>query len=69
MGKLILISQAVSLSVIFYVVVYFLIIWQWPETLLSVFVCTFILYFLIRERAYAVDPVAAIAPDHTPPQT
>jgi len=37
MEKLTLISLAVSLSVIFYVVTYFLITWQWPQTFLSVF--------------------------------
>ena len=36
MEKFILISLAVSLSVIFYVVAYFLISWQWPETMLSI---------------------------------
>ena len=73
MEKFILISQAVSLSVMFYVVIYFLINWQWPETLLSVFVCSFILYFLIGERGRAnrVRPdylVSAIAQDrvHVP---
>jgi hypothetical protein len=44
MEKLTLISLAVSLSVIFYVVTYFLITWQWPQTFLSVFMST---YFLI----------------------
>jgi hypothetical protein len=44
MEKLALISQAVSLSVIFYVVTYFLIIWQWPVTLLSIFLSTYFLY-------------------------
>jgi hypothetical protein len=44
MEKLVVISQAVSLSVIFYVVTYFLITWHWPHTLLSIFLCTFFLY-------------------------
>ena len=65
MEKLVLLSQAVCLSVIFYVIGYFLVAWQWPETLLSVVVCALVLYFLIEERDYAVDPIAAIAPDHT----
>jgi hypothetical protein len=74
MEKFILLSQAVSLSVIFYVVIYFLITWQWPETLLSFFACTLTLYFLVGERACAnparaFDPIAVIAPDHTAPQT
>jgi hypothetical protein len=44
MENLTLISLAVSLSVIFYVVTYFLIAWQWPQTILSVFMS---IYFLI----------------------
>ena len=71
MEKFILISQAVSLGVIFYVVFYFLITWYWPATLLSVFVCTFVLYFFIGQRGYAqrarhIDLVSAIAPDDVP---
>jgi len=71
MEKFILISQAVSLSVVCYVVLYFLITWYWPATLLSVFVCSFVLYFLVGEwrRAHLarhVDLVSAIAPDHVP---
>ena len=53
MEKFILISQAVSLGVVFYVVFYFLITWYWPATLLSVFVCSFVLYFLIGQRIHA----------------
>ena len=53
MEKFIVLTQAASLSVIFYVVIYFLISWQWPETLLSVFVCTFVLYFLMEETDHA----------------
>ena len=68
MEKLILISQAVSLSVVFYIVIYFLTTWYWPGTLLSLFVCTFILHFLIGERnraprARLLDFVSAIVPD------
>ena len=71
MEKLILISQAVSLSVAFYVVIYFLITWYWPATLLSVFVCSFALYVLIGQRrdarrARRADLVSALAPDHAP---
>jgi hypothetical protein len=71
MEKFILISQAVSLSVVFYVVIYFLITWYWPATLLSVFVCTFVLYFLIGQRGHThrarhIDLVSAIAPDNMP---
>lgn len=71
MEKFILIFQAVSLSVVCYVVLYFLIAWYWPATLLSVFVCSVVLYFLIGERrrsyrARHVDLVSAIAPDHVP---
>ena len=63
MEKFILISLAVSLSVIFYVVTYFLISWQWPETFLSMFVCTIVLFLLIRERdqTYRVKPVNLIS--------
>jgi len=50
MEKLTLISLAVSLSVIFYVVTYFLITWQWPQTILSVFMST---YFLIMISGYS----------------
>ena len=69
MEELILISQAVSLSVVFYVVIYFLITWYWPATLLSVFVCTFVLYFLIDQRRHAsrarpVGLVPSLAPNH-----
>jgi hypothetical protein len=53
MEKLTLISQTVSLSVIFYVVTYFLITWQWPETLLSVYMSTYFLYLFIGERDHA----------------
>jgi hypothetical protein len=48
MEKLVLISLAVSLSVIFYVVTYFLITWQWPQTFLSVFMSTCFLYLFSR---------------------
>jgi hypothetical protein len=69
MEQLIPIMQAGSLSVSFYLVAYFLINWQWPETLLSVLVCTLVLYFLTGERtcvrpASTLDPIAAIAPEH-----
>ena len=50
MEKLALVSLAVSLSVIFYVVTYFLITWQWPQTLLSVCMSTFFLYLFYGER-------------------
>ena len=68
MEKFILISQAVSLSVVFYVVIYFLITWQWPASLLSLFVCTVLLYFLVSERdrvhrVATVDFVSATVPD------
>jgi VIT1/CCC1 family predicted Fe2+/Mn2+ transporter len=71
MEKFILISQAVSLGVVFYVVIYFLIAWYWPATLLSVLVCTFALYFFIGQRGHAhrarhIDLVSAIAPDPVP---
>lgn len=50
MEKLVLISQAVSQGVIFYVVAYFLMTWHWPQTLLSIFLGTFFLYlFLVKE--------------------
>jgi hypothetical protein len=70
MEKFILISQAVSLGVVFYVVIYFLIAWYWPATLLSVFICSFVLYFLIGQRVHAhrtrhSDLVSAIALDTT----
>jgi hypothetical protein len=56
MEKLVLISQAVSLSVIFYVVTYFLITWQWPESLLSLFLSTFFLYlFLLEDTSHTVQ--------------
>ena len=48
MEKLTLISLAVSLSVIFYVVTYFLITWQWPQTILSVFMSTCFLFLFSR---------------------
>jgi hypothetical protein len=51
MEKLVLISQAVSLSVIFYVVTYFLVTWQWPQTLLSMFLSTFFIYLLFVNEA------------------
>jgi len=47
MEKLTLISQTVSLSVIFYVVTYFLIAWQWPQTLLSIFLATFFINLVL----------------------
>ena len=50
MEKLALVSLAVSLSVIFYVVTYFLITWQWPQTLLSIFMATFFLYQFYGDR-------------------
>ncbi len=50
MEKLVLVSLAVSLSVIFYVVTYFLISWQWPQTLLSVIMSIFFLYRFSGER-------------------
>jgi hypothetical protein len=53
MEKLALISQAVSLSVIFYVVTYFLITWHWPETLLSIFVSMCLLYLFFGKRDHS----------------
>jgi hypothetical protein len=53
MEKLTLISQAVSMSVIFYVVIYFLIMLQWPETLLSIFVSAFFLYIFCGESEHS----------------
>jgi hypothetical protein len=50
MEKLVLVSLAVSLSVIFYVVTYFLIAWQWPQTLLSIFLTAFFLYLIVGQR-------------------
>jgi hypothetical protein len=69
MEKFILISLAVSLSVIFYVVAYFLISWQWPETMLSITVCAIVLFLLIGERDHSyrvkpIDLISTIAPDH-----
>ena len=69
MEKFILIFQTVSLSVVFYVVIYFLITWYWPATLLSVFVCTFVLYLLIEQKGHAqragyIDLVSSIAPEN-----
>ena len=55
MEKLTLISLAVSLSVIVYVVTYFLITWQWPQTILSVFMST---YFLIMISKGSVNPLS-----------
>jgi divalent metal cation (Fe/Co/Zn/Cd) transporter len=55
MEKFVLISQAVSLSVIVYVVTYFLITWHWPETLLSIFVSTCFLYLLCRRSMQALS--------------
>jgi hypothetical protein len=60
MEQFVLLSQATCLSVVFYVVIYFLISWHWPETLLSVFVCIVVLYCLMREtgrtyQARAID--------------
>jgi len=55
MEKLTLISLAVSLSVIFYVVTYFLITWQWPQTILSVFMST---CFLIMISNGSVMPLS-----------
>ena len=58
MEKLTLISLAVSLSVIFYVVTYFLITWQWPQTILSVFMSTYFLIMIskgsVKSLSYAV---------------
>jgi hypothetical protein len=48
MENLAFVSQAVSLSVIFYVVTYFLITWHWPVSLLSIFVSTLFLYMFRR---------------------
>jgi hypothetical protein len=53
MERLTLVSQALSLSVIFYVVTYFLITWQWPQTLLSIFMCTLFLYLYLGERDHS----------------
>ena len=55
MEKLTLVSLAVSLSVIFYVVTYFLITWQWPQTILSIFMST---YFLIMFSKGSVKPLS-----------
>ena len=71
MEKFILISQTVSLSAVFYVVIYFLITWHWPATLLSVFLCTFVLYCLTGQRGHAhrarpIDLVSCLVPDHAP---
>jgi hypothetical protein len=49
MEQLALVSLAVSLSVIFYVVTYFLITWQWPQTLLSILMSAFFLYLFLRD--------------------
>ena len=62
MEKLVLISQAVSRGVIFYVVIYFLITWHWPETLLSVFMSTYFLLFVFQkvgEVPFLPRPVVA----------
>jgi hypothetical protein len=71
MEKFILIFQTVSLSVVFYVVIYFLLTWHWPATLLSVFLCAVALYFLIENKEHAnrartTDLVSSLAPDHAP---
>ena len=59
MEKFILIYQAVSLSVVFYVVIYFLITWQWPQSLLSIFMSTYFLYIFFgdRDHSFWVEPV------------
>jgi len=56
-------SLAFSLSVMFYIVTFFLITWKWPETILSMSVCALVLFFLIgeRDRAYGVKPVNLIS--------
>jgi len=71
MEEFILIFQTVSLSVVFYVVIYFLITWHWPASLLSLFLCAFALHFLIEQKGHAnrvrpVDLVSSLAPDHAP---
>ena len=49
MEMLVLMSRAISLSVIFCVVAYFLMTWQWPLSLLSIFLATFfVCLFLIK---------------------
>jgi hypothetical protein len=62
MEKLVLISQAVSRGVIFYVVTYFLITWQWPQTLLSIFLGTFFVYLFIANETTHVEQNPLIYP-------
>jgi VIT1/CCC1 family predicted Fe2+/Mn2+ transporter len=59
MEKFVLLSLAFCLSVVFYVVTYFLITWQWPQTILSMSVCALVLFFLIEEidHSQGVKPV------------
>jgi hypothetical protein len=62
MEKFVLMMLAFCLSVMFYVVTYFLIAWQWPATILSMSVCALVLFFLIGERdhTYGVKPIDLI---------
>ena len=67
MERLILLSQAASLSVIFYIVTYFLTCWHWPETVLSIFLSALFLYYARRIgpvcRPNSNGPIFATAPD------
>ena len=58
MERLTLISQALSLSVIFYVVTYFLITLQWPHTLLSINISIYFLYLIITRSVKSVPYMA-----------
>jgi hypothetical protein len=49
MEMLVLMSRAISLSVIFYVVAYFLMTWQWPHSLLSIFLATFFVCLFFKK--------------------
>lgn len=55
MEKLALISLTLSMSVIFYVVTYFLITWQWPQTLLSVILSIFFIYLFLMEETIQIE--------------
>ena len=56
MERLTLISRAFSLSVIIYVATYFLIILQWPHTVLSIFMSGCFLYLLSTRSALGIIP-------------
>jgi len=58
MERLTLISQALSLSVIFYVITYFLITLQWPHTLLSIFMSTYFLYLFSTRSVKSIPYMA-----------